>query len=84
MISKDLHRRLREFTRELLRQIPVLPEGSRLEHGATYIDLRNPIPREFTAIGDLVAGPANRYVPKDQVDDRRWSRLLGVTEPART
>src|SRR5947208_17175944 len=83
---KDLHRRLRdfEFTDDLLKQIPVLPEGSRLEHGATYIDLKNPSPREFTATGDMVAGPDNWYVPKDVVDYQLWNRLLGVTEPERT
>ena len=83
---KELHRRLRafEFTDDLLKRIPVLSEGSRLEHGATYLDLKNPSPRELTATGDRIAGPDNWYVPKDVVDYQLWNRLLGVTEPERT
>ena len=83
---KELHRRLRafEFTDDLLKKIPVLPEGSRLEHGATYIDLKNPSPHEITATGEMIAGPDNWYVPKDLVDYQLWNRLLGVTEPQRT
>jgi hypothetical protein len=62
----------------------VLPKGSRLEYRATYIDLKNPSPHEFTATGDMVAGPDNWYVAKDVVDYQLWNRLLGVTEPERT
>ncbi len=66
-----------------LRQIPVLPEGTRLEQGATYIDLRQEERREFTAMGGMVAGPDNWYVPKKEVDYRLWNRLIGVENPER-
>jgi hypothetical protein len=33
---KDLNRRLQDYTDDELRQIPVLPAGTRLEQGATY------------------------------------------------
>jgi hypothetical protein len=81
---KELHRRLHDLPDDTLKQIPVLPEGSGLEHGATYIDLRNPSPREFTATGDMVAGPRNWYVPKEIVDYHLWNRLLGREDPERT
>jgi hypothetical protein len=39
---KEIHRQLQEYTDDELRQIPVLPRGSRLEQGKTYIDLKDP------------------------------------------
>jgi len=80
---KPLHRRMRDFRDAELKQIPVLPPGSRLEQGATYIDLRAPEPEEFTARGDAEAGPDNWYVPKDAVDYQLWNRLIGVQNPER-
>ncbi len=80
---KDLHRRLHDFTDDELKQIPVLPRGSRLEQEATYIDLRAAQPHEFTARGDEVAGPENWYVPKNVVGYGLWNRLIGVRDPER-
>jgi len=80
---KDVHRSLQGLTDDQLKQIPILPPGSRLEQGATYIDLRDPMRREFKARGDMEAGPDNWYVPKDQVDYQLWNRLIGVTDPER-
>ena len=67
----------------MVKQIPILPRGSRLEQGATYTDLRDPEPREFTATGDMQAGPGNWYVPKSAVDYQLWNRLIGVEDPER-
>lgn len=75
---KALHRRLVDFTDDELKQIPVLPQGSRLEQEATYIDLRAEQPVEFTARGDEEAGPQNWYVPKAVVPYPLWNRLLSV------
>jgi hypothetical protein len=80
---KDAHRLLADLTDDDLKQIPILPPGSRLEQGATYLDLRDPRHREFTARGDMEAGPSDWYVPKDQVDYQLWNRLIGVTNPER-
>jgi len=80
---KDLHRRLRDFSDDTLKSILVLPPGSRLEQGATYVDLHDPDCREFTAMGSMEAGRDNWYVPKDQVDYQLWNRLIGVTNPER-
>jgi hypothetical protein len=76
---KDLHRRLRDtFTDDELKRIPVLRAGARLEQGATYLDLRRPDAREFTARGDETAGPENWYVLKSSVGYAVWNRLLTV------
>jgi hypothetical protein len=80
---KDVHRRLSGFSDDLLKQIPVLAPGTRLEQGATYVDLNDPDTREFTATGDMEAGPTNRYVPKSEVDYQLWNRLIGVDNPER-
>ena len=66
---------------EELKQVPVLPEGTRLQQGATYIDLNEQPPQEFTARGDLAAQPGNAYVPKDRVPYEIWNRLIGEEKP---
>jgi hypothetical protein len=66
-----------------LKQLPVLPPGSRLQQGATYIDLRAPKPTEFTARGDEEANPDHWYVPKSAVDYQLRNRLIGVRNPER-
>jgi len=81
--EKEVHRRLQGLTDDELKQIPILPLGSRLEQGATYIDLSVKQPREFTARSDMEAGPKNCYVPKTEVDYQLWNRLIGVDNPER-
>lgn len=81
---KEVHRSLSEFQDDDLKQIPVLRPGSRLQQGATYVDLSDPGRQTFTAMGGMSAGPENVYVPKDQVPYPLWNRLLGIDDPART
>ena len=81
---KEFHNRFPELTNDDLKQIIVLPEGSRLEQGAVYIDLQNPEMGEFKATGDAEAGPNNWFVPKSEVDYQLWNRLIGVQNPERT
>ena len=81
--AKAVHGRLNNFSDDDLQAIPILPEGARLQQGATYVDLlgdRN----EFSATGDTSAGKGNAYAPKDSVDYQLWNRLIGVTNPERT
>jgi hypothetical protein len=81
---KDLQRgSLRGLTNEQLKEIPVVPVGSRLRQGATYLDLNDPQRRPFTAMGGMVADETNYYVPKDDIDYTLWNRLIGVTNPER-
>lgn len=80
---KELHSELEDYTSDQLKNIPVLPSGSRLEQGAKYIDLKDPERKEFTAMGGMEAGPDNMYVPKTEVDYQLWNRLKGVKNPDR-
>jgi hypothetical protein len=81
---KEAHRALRrDFADDELRQIPILTEGQRLEQGATYLDIRDPGRREFTALGGMQAEPDGWYVPKDAVPYSIWNRLTGVRNPDR-
>lgn len=75
--------RIQDLSKDELEQLPVLPEGSRLEQGATYVDLRDPDRREFTATAGMVAGPDHWYVPKNKVGYQLWNRVIGVTNPER-
>jgi hypothetical protein len=74
---KAVHNALHWLTDEALGRIPILPAGTRLLQGATYVDLRSPDRHEFTATADMAAGPDNWYVPKSEVDYQLWNRLLG-------
>src|SRR5215211_7004363 len=80
---KTVHRQFHGFTDDELKRIPILPGGALLEQGATYVDLQDEGLREFTATGDMQAGPNNYYVPKSEVDYQLWNRLIGVTNPER-
>lgn len=81
---KDLHAHLSDLTSDELKQIIVLPTGSRLEQGAKYIDLMDPQRQEFTAMGNMEAEPDKRYVPKTEIDYQLWNRLTHVENPERT
>lgn len=81
---KPLHRRLQTFSDDALKEVSILPEGTRLEQGATYIDLKDQQPEEFTATGDMEAGPDNWYVNKRDVHYEIWNRLIGIDDPQRT
>ncbi len=81
---KELNRSYhQELSDDQLRQIIVLPEGTRLEQGAKYIDLAEAKPAEFTAMGAQEAGPHNYFVAKSDLDYLLWNYLIGVTNPAR-
>ena len=80
---KDLHNRMEGYNDTDLQAIPIMPVGARLEQGATYIDLREDNPQEFSARGDMETGPDNWYVPKSEVDYQLWNRLIGVETPER-
>ncbi len=80
---KSVHRSLQKFDDDDLKQIPVVPQGQRLQQGATYLDLNDPEREEFTATGDMQAGASNCYVPKSEVPYPVWNRLRGIEDPER-
>lgn len=81
---KELVARMQDFTRDELREIPVLQTGTRLQQGATYLRVDEPSSDPFTATGDMVATEDEWLVPKRSVPHTLWNRLLGRTDPDRT
>ncbi|HEX2923797.1 MAG TPA: hypothetical protein VHS06_03260 [Chloroflexota bacterium] len=75
---KDMQELLPDWNGSDLRQLIIVPEGSRLQQGATYFDLRDPGKGEFTARGDMVAEPDSRLVPKDRTQYDLWNRLVST------
>jgi hypothetical protein len=80
---KEAHVRLHHLSADDLKQIRLLPDGSRMEQGATYLDLQHLDLGEFTATGGMQAGPGSWYVAKKTVPAELWNRLRGVAEPGR-
>lgn len=81
--DKDVHNRFSEITDLGLKDLPIVPEGERLQQGAVYLDLSEDQPREFKARGDMKAEGSHRFVPKDAVDYQLWNKLIGVDNPER-
>jgi len=80
---KDAHRTWRDLSDADLKQLPVLPAGTRLEQGAVYFDLNDPDRGEIKALGNMTADPENQYVAKHAVDYQLWNALIGVENPER-
>ena len=74
----ELRSILGDFTPSELRQIQVLRPGARLQQGATYIDLRQPNRRPFTATGHEIAGNNTWLVARSELPFQYWKWLLGV------
>ncbi len=81
---KSVHRTLRDWPDDELKEIPVLAEGTPLQQGGTYLNLREPERGEITAMGGMRAGAADAFVAKDAVPYPTWNRLRGIDDPART
>ena len=64
-----------------LKQVPVLAEGTRLQQGATYVNLADDEPQEFTATGNVTAEAGDAYAAKDRVPYEVWNRLIGEPKP---
>jgi bacillopeptidase F (M6 metalloprotease family) len=80
---KELHSLLEDYTDDELKQITVLPSGSRLKQGSKYINLKDPARQEFMAMGAIEAEANGWYVPKTEIDYQLWNRLTGVENPER-
>lgn len=80
---KDIQRQLHGLSDAELKRIPVMPVGSRLAQGATYIDLYDQNAQPFTATGNMTATEDNLFIPKEDVDYLLWNQLTGVQNPAR-
>ena len=78
--AKDIDKlqHLEDFSDNELKQIPILKSGTRLQQGATYIDLKDPNCEEFTGVGDMSVDSNSLIVPKDRVGYLIWNRLIGA------
>src|SRR5260370_36354977 len=65
---KELHTKRADLTDGELKQIMILPTGTRLRQGGHYLDLQHLEQGEFVATSEMGAGPGNGYVTKDQSD----------------
>jgi hypothetical protein len=64
-----------------LKQVPLVPAGSRLQQGATYVNLASDPYQEFTGTAEIVASLGDAYAPKDRVPYEIWNRLIGEPKP---
>ncbi len=78
---KDVHRALNNFSDDDLKQIPIIPEGTHLEQGATYIDLAQEPVTEVKVNAGVVTRAGQFYVPKNRVPYTIWNRLIGEAKP---
>lgn len=78
---KEVHRALRDFPDDDLKQIPILREGTPLKQGATYVDLAAPRPEEVKFNAGKRVEPGHYYVPKDRVPYWIWNRIIGEPKP---
>ena len=75
---KGAHDRLRSIEDDDLKEIPILPAGSRLEQGAVYFDLRHPEKGPFKALGGQVVGKDDLIIAKQRTDYEIWNRLVAA------
>ncbi len=80
---KSLHTTLADLSDDELRSLNPVTEGSRLEQGAKYIDLKHLEQGEFTAVASMTATPDHLYVAKKDTDYILWNRLNQVDDPRR-
>ena len=67
------HRVLHDLSPELLREIPLLDQGTHLERRREYLDLHDPARADFRAEGFETVRPGRSFVCGD-ANDQSWSR----------
>jgi len=72
---KSVHRALRDWRDDDLKQVPIVEPGTRLQQGATYLDLER---GAFTATAEMSVRPEQTVVPKDDVHYDTWNRLVAA------
>jgi len=81
--NKDIVNAYPQLTKDELKRLIILPEGTGLEQGSTYYDLKDRLRGEFTAANGNSAGPENWYIAKSQVDYPLWNRITGIENSER-
>jgi hypothetical protein len=81
---KEAHELLPDVPADDLKELRVLPPGTRLLANATYLDLLRRERGELKAQGIEIADDDHWYVEKKDVDYELWNRLLGIRDVKRT
>lgn len=74
----ELRSQLEGYSNDDLQRIPVLKPGTRLEQGATYINLKDPARREYVGMANDSVDEGDYIVPKSEVGYDLWNRLIEV------
>ena len=74
------HRVLHEMPGALLRDIPLLEEGTPLERRREYLDLHDPARADFRAEGTENVKPGQRIVARGDVSDEAWEELRAACD----
>ena len=74
------HRVLHDLGADMLRQMPLLPEGARLSRRGEYLDLHDPARADFRALGDEIVSPGQRMVARSEVSAEAWRALLNACD----
>ncbi len=75
--DKVLHKQLRALDNDELARLAVLEPGTRLDQGATYLDLNRLQDGPFKALGGHEAAATDRYIAKRDTEYELWNRLVG-------
>ncbi len=81
--NKEIVQAYPGLSNDELKRLQVLSEGTPLENGATYYDLKHQGRGEFKAGSGKSAGLDNWYIAKNQVDYLLWNQIIGVDNPER-
>jgi hypothetical protein len=69
------HRVLLSFADADLEAMPLVPEGTRLDRRAWYLDLHDPARADFIAEGDEIVEPGQHVVARSEVGVDLWDEL---------
>jgi len=74
------HRVLQDVPAELLREMPLLDQGTALERRREYVDLHDPARADFRAEGFEIVKPGQRIVARTDVSEAAWAELRASCE----
>ena len=74
------HRILREIPDALLREMPLLDEGTTLERRHEYLDLHDPARADFRAEGGEAVKPGQRVIARTDVSVEAWEELRAACD----
>ena len=74
------HRVLHDLPEDLLKEMALLDQGTRLERRAWYLDLHDPARADFRAEGSEVVKPGQHLVARDAVSPVAWMELRAACD----